>query len=62
MSSLYLQAAESDDDGRERLLQMLEESDSELHKLYDALVAAGQRDVVNLLRDNEQLLSSSFTA
>jgi len=58
---VYLQAAESDDDCRERLLQLLEASDTELYKLYDALVAAGQRDVVHLLRSNEQL-SSSFTA
>jgi len=58
---VYLQAADSDDDCKERLLQSLEESNSELYKLYDALVAAGQRDVVLLLRDSEQL-SSSFTA
>ena len=40
---------------------MLEECDSELVEFYNALVAAGQRNVVELLRESEQLLSVSFT-
>jgi len=56
--NVYLQAAQSDDDRAERLLKTLEQCESELVDFYTALVAAGQRDVVNLLRRNELLFSS----
>jgi len=62
MYVLYFQAQGSDDERVDRLLQVLKQCESELVDFYAALVAAGQRDVVHLLRRNEQLLSSSSTA
>ena len=55
--ALSLQEDESDDERVERLLGVLEESESELTEIYNALVSADQRDVVDLLRSNEQLIS-----
>ena len=57
-----IQAGASVGESAERLLSALEQYDQELYKLYAALVATGQRDVVELLRRNEQLLSSPFYA
>jgi len=59
---MFLQEEESDVERNERLLQVLEQCESELVQFYAALVATGQRDVVELLRENEHLLPSSSLA
>ena len=49
---LYLQAGQSDDERVERLLGVLEQRDATLlAKFYAALRAAGQEEIVNLLRE-----------